>query len=365
METRNGPWLATLCLAERFIQEFPLLELLLNAKYRPRIHICIDSETGSSMDKRRLGRSDLMVSPLCLGGNVFGWTVDETTSFKLLDAYVEAGLNFIDTADVYSTWVPGNTGGESETIIGKWMKARGNRAKLVIATKVGSEMAPGRKGLSRSYIRSAVDASLQRLQTDYIDLYQSHRDDPETPQQETLEVYQELIREGKVRAVGASNFTAARLREGLRMSAELGLPRYESLQPEYNLYNRAGYESELEPLCRKEEIGVIPYYGLASGFLTGKYRSDADFGKSPRGGRMSAYLNERGRRILAALDDVAARKNASLAQVALAWLMARPGLTAPIASATSLEQMKDLFASTRLRLDAADIEQLDQASAWT
>jgi len=316
------------------------------------------------MKKRQLGRSDLMVSPLCLGGNVFGWTVDEATSFKLLDAYVEAGLNFIDTADVYSTWVPGNSGGESETIIGKWMKARGSRAALVIATKVGSEMGPGMKGLSRRYIRSAVEDSLRRLQTDYIDLYQSHRDDPETSQQETLEAYDELIREGKVRVIGASNFTAARLREALNISESLGLPRYESLQPPYNLYDRADYEMELEPLCREREIGVIPYYGLGSGFLTGKYRSEADFGKSPRGGRMRAYLNDRGKRILAALDDVASRKNTSLAQVALAWLMARPGLTAPIASATSLEQMKDLTASTRLHLDLADIEQLDQASAW-
>jgi len=316
------------------------------------------------MKKRQLGRSDLMVSPLCLGGNVFGWTVDEATSFKLLDAYVEAGLNFIDTADVYSTWVPGNSGGESETIIGKWMKARGSRAALVIATKVGSEMGPGMKGLSRRYIRSAVEDSLRRLQTDYIDLYQSHRDDPETSQQETLEAYDELIREGKVRVIGASNFTAARLREALNISESLGLPRYESLQPPYNLYDRADYEMELEPLCREREIGVIPYYGLGSGFLTGKYRSEADFGKSPRGGRMRAYLNDRGKRILAALDDVASRRNTSLAQVALAWLMARPGLTAPIASATSLEQMKDLTASTRLHLDPADIEQLDQASAW-
>ena len=316
------------------------------------------------MKKRQLGRSDLMVSPLCLGGNVFGWTVDEATSFKLLDAYVEAGLNFIDTADVYSTWVPGNSGGESETIIGKWMKARGSRAALVIATKVGSEMGPGMKGLSRRYIRSAVEDSLRRLQTDYIDLYQSHWDDPETSQQETLEAYDELIREGKVRVIGASNFTAARLREALNISESLGLPRYESLQPPYNLYDRADYEMELEPLCREREIGVIPYYGLGSGFLTGKYRSEADFGKSPRGGRMRAYLNDRGKRILAALDDVASRRNTSLAQVALAWLMARPGLTAPIASATSLEQMKDLTASTRLHLDPADIEQLDQASAW-
>jgi aryl-alcohol dehydrogenase-like predicted oxidoreductase len=314
------------------------------------------------MEKRRLGRSDLMVSPLCLGGNVFGWTADEATSFKVLDAYADAGLNFIDTADVYSTWVPGHTGGESEVIIGKWMKARGNRDKLVIATKVGSEMGPNRKGLSKSYIGSAVEASLQRLQTDYIDLYQSHRDDLDTPQQETLGAYEELIRDGKVRAIGASNFTAARLKEALEISAELGLPRYESLQPKYNLSDRAEYEAELEPLCRREEIGVIPYYGLASGFLTGKYRSDADFGKSVRGGRMAAYLDDRGQRILAALDAVAARKNATPAQIALAWLMARPGITAPIASATSVEQIRDLVQATTVLLDDEAIAQLDRAS---
>jgi aryl-alcohol dehydrogenase-like predicted oxidoreductase len=316
-----------------------------------------------TMEKRQLGRSDLMVSPLCLGGNVFGWTADEPTSFKVLDAYVEAGLNFIDTADVYSTWVPGHKGGESETIIGKWMKARGNRSSLVIATKVGSEMGPGQKGLSKSYIRAAVEASLQRLQTDYIDLYQSHRDDLDTPQQETLGAYEELIRDGKVRAVGASNFTAARLKEALEISAELGLPRYESLQPKYNLSDRAEYEADLEPLCRQEEIGVIPYYGLASGFLTGKYRSEADFGKSVRGGRMAAYLDDRGKRILAALDAVSARNAATPAQIALAWLMARPGLTAPIASATSEEQIRDLVRATEVRLDPEDIAQLDQASA--
>ena len=232
----------------------------------------------------------------------------------------------------------------------------------MIATKVGSEMGPSQKGLSKSYIRSAVEASLQRLQTDYIDLYQSHRDDLDTPQQETLGAYEELIRDGKVRAIGASNFTAARLKEALEISAELGLPRYESLQPKYNLSDRAEYEAELEPLCRREEVGVIPYYGLASGFLTGKYRSEADFGKSVRGGRMAAYLDERGRRILAALDEVAARKGATPAQIALAWLMARPGLTAPIASATSVEQVRDLVQATQVRLENDDIAQLDQAS---
>jgi aryl-alcohol dehydrogenase-like predicted oxidoreductase len=276
---------------------------------------------------------------------------------------VDAGLNFIDTADVYSTWASGNNGGESETIIGKWMKARGNRDRIVVATKVGSEMGPDRKGLSKSYIRSAVEASLRRLKTDVIDLYQSHRDDPDTPQQETLEAYADLIREGKVRAIGSSNFTAARMKEALAISAGLGLPRYESLQPKYNLYDRSEYEAELEPLCRREEIGVIPYYGLASGFLTGKYRSEADFGKSVRGGRMAAYLNDRGRRILGALDGVAARKDATPAQVALAWLMARPGLTAPIASATSVEQLQDIVQATKLRLDETDIAELDRASA--
>jgi aryl-alcohol dehydrogenase-like predicted oxidoreductase len=315
------------------------------------------------MDKRRLGRSDLLVPPLCLGGNVFGWTVDEATAFKLLDALVEAGLNFIDTADVYSVWVPEHQGGESETIIGRWMQTRGNRGGIILATKVGMEMAPDRKGLSKTYIRSAVEDSLRRLQTDYIDLYQSHKDDPDTDQEETLAAYQDLIREGKVRAIGASNFGVSRLKEALDLAQDQGLPRYESLQPKYNLYDRAEYEAELEPLCREYEVGVIPYYGLASGFLTGKYRSEDDFGKSVRGGRMSAYLNERGKRILSALDEISARHNATPAQVALAWLMARPGLTAPIASATSLEQMKDLVAATRLSLQAEDIASLDPASA--
>ena len=315
------------------------------------------------MKTRRLGRSGLMVLPPCLRTNVFGWTVDEAASFRLLDAYVGAGLNFIDTADVYSTWVPGNKGGESEAIIGRWLRSRGNRDKVIIATKVGSEMGPGMKGLSKAYIRSAVEASLRRLQTDYIDLYQSHRDDLETPQQETLETYAELIREGKVRAIGASNFTAERLTEALAISAERGLPRYESLQNKYNLSDRAEYEADLEPLCRQEEIGVIPYYGLASGFLTGKYRSEADFGKSVRGGRIATYLDERGKRILAALDEVAARKDATPAQIALAWLMARPGLTAPIASATSVEQLEDIVKAVTVHLDGSDIAQLDQASA--
>jgi aryl-alcohol dehydrogenase-like predicted oxidoreductase len=310
------------------------------------------------MEKRRLGQSDLMVSPLCLGGNVFGWTADEATSFKVLDRFVDAGLNFIDTADVYSAWVPGNSGGESESIIGRWLASRGNRGKVVIATKVGWE-----RGLSAAHIRTAVEDSLRRLQTDHIDLYQSHKDDPDTPLEETLGAYAELIRAGKVRAVGASNYGPARLKEALSLSTRSGLPRYESLQPEYNLYDRAGYEAELEPLCRENGLGVICYYALASGFLTGKYRSEADFGKSVRGQRMAKYLNERGRRILTALDDVAAQYRATPAQVALAWLIARPGLTAPIASATSVDQLDDLVAATRLSLDPASIERLNVASA--
>jgi aryl-alcohol dehydrogenase-like predicted oxidoreductase len=317
------------------------------------------------MEKRRLGRSNLMVSPICFGGNVFGWTVDEATSFRLLDAFLEAGFNFIDTADVYSRWAPGNTGGESESIIGKWMKARGNRDAVVIATKVGSEMGPGRKGLSKKHIRESVEASLRRLQTDHIDLYQSHRDDPETPQSETLSTYAELIDEGKVRAIGASNFSAARLREALDTSAKMGLPRYETLQPLYNLFDRSELEGDLEKVCLDNAISVISYSSLASGFLTGKYRSERDFGKSVRGGRMGNYLNERGLRILAALDQVAIHHAATPAQVALAWLMARPGIAAPIASATSLHQLQDLIAAARLRLEPSDIEKLDRAGKVT
>ncbi len=312
---------------------------------------------------RKLGDSGLEVAPLAFGGNVFGWTIDEPTSFKLLDAFVAAGFNLIDTADVYSKWAPGNKGGESEAILGKWLKARGRRDKVVIATKAGNEMAPDKKGLSKAYILRAVEDSLKRLQTDYIDLYQSHVDDPATPVDETLSAYQKLIEQGKVRAIGCSNFTPARLAEALQASSAKTLPRYESLQPHYNLYERAGFEAELEPLCLKEKVGVIPYYSLASGFLTGKYRSEADFGKSPRGGRMKSYLNERGLRILKALDEIAARTRSKPGQVALAWLMARPSITAPIASATNMAQLEDLVGSTRLNLDKEAIKQLDTASA--
>jgi aryl-alcohol dehydrogenase-like predicted oxidoreductase len=315
------------------------------------------------MDKRRLGRSGLQVSQLCFGGNVFGWTADEATSYRLLDTFVEAGLNFVDTADVYSAWAPGNKGGESETIIGSWMKARGSRRSVIVATKVGGEMGPGRKGLSKAYIRAAVEGSLRRLQTDYIDLYQSHWDDPATPFEETLEAYSELIQAGKVRAIGASNLTASRLKKALDVSARTGLPRYESLQPQYNLYDRSGYEGDLERLCRENELGVITYFSLGAGFLTGKYRSRADLGQRARAARVEPYLNDRGFRILAALDQVAEQNRATPAQVALAWLMARPGITAPIASATTRDQLNDLIASTRLRLDVSSVELLNRASS--
>jgi len=315
------------------------------------------------MELRELGRSGLKVSSVCLGGNVFGWTADEKASFAVLDDFTTAGGNFIDTANVYSTWVEGHKGGESETVLGKWLKSRGNRDKVVVATKVGAEMGDGRKGLKAGYVAQMVEDSLKRLQIDTIDLYQSHRDDADTPQEETLEAYAKLIRAGKVRAIGASNFTAARLAEALAISAQNGLPRYESLQPEYNLYEREGYEKALEPLCAKEQIGVIGYFGLASGFLTGKYRSEADLAKSQRGEDIGQYLNARGFRILKALDEVAAEAKATPAQVAVAWLIARPSVTAPIVSATRIEQSHDLIKAMRLKLTPAQIETLNRASA--
>jgi aryl-alcohol dehydrogenase-like predicted oxidoreductase len=316
------------------------------------------------MQKRKLGNSGLEIAPLVFGGNVFGWTADEPTSFKLLDGFLDAGLNCVDTADVYSRWVPGHQGGESETIIGKWIKARGQRDRVLIATKVGMDMGDGNKGLKRDYILRACEASLKRLQTDYIDLYQSHQDDPETPIEESLRAHEDLIKQGKVRAIGASNYTGERLKAALNTSREKGLPRYESLQPNYNFYDRQDYESDLEPICLKEKIGVIPYFSLAKGFLSGKYRSEADLNKSPRGGGVKDYLNPRGFRILSCLDAVSAKHNASPAQVALAWLIARPSVTAPIASATTLEQLKDLVAATRLQLTPEDIKDLDRASAY-
>jgi aryl-alcohol dehydrogenase-like predicted oxidoreductase len=315
------------------------------------------------MLKRRLGNSSLQIAPLVFGGNVFGWTADEAMSFRLLDGFVAAGFDCIDTADVYSKWVPGNKGGESETILGKWLKLRGGRSKLVIATKVGIEMPGIGQGLAKDYICKRVEDSLKRLNTDYIDLYQSHCDDRSTPFEETLGAYQRLIEQGKVRAIGASNIEASRLAAALKASAAYALPRYECLQPLYNLADRESFEAELAALCLKENVGVIPYYSLAAGFLTGKYRTPADFAQSPRGARMPAYLNARGLRILAALDDVSARLRAKPAQVALAWLMERPAITAPIASASNPAQLEDLFAATRLELDDEARKTLDAASA--
>jgi len=315
------------------------------------------------MNRRKLGNTGFDVAPLAFGGNVFGWTVDEATSFRLLDAFVDAGFNLIDTADSYSRWVTGHQGGESETIIGRWIAARGRHDDVVIATKVGSDMGLGRKCLRKDYILQAAEASLRRLQVDAIDLYQSHWDDETTPLDETLEAYATLIAQGKVRAIGASNLSVDRLQQALDVSARNGLPRYLTLQPPYNLYDRATFEGPLASLCIREGIGVISYFALAAGFLTGKYRSEADFAKSARGGGMSKYLNPRGLRILAALDRVAADKHATPAAVALAWLIDRPGLTAPIASATTVEQLGELIAATRLRLDADAVRALDQASA--
>ncbi len=317
------------------------------------------------METRKLGNSGIEVAPWALGGNVFGWTIDEPTSFKILDAFVDAGFNLIDTADVYSRWIPGHTGGESETIIGKWLKQSGKRAKVILATKVGMDMGDGKKGLAKAYILKAVEDSLKRLQTDTIDLYQSHQDDPNTRLDETLEAYSELIKQGKVRAIGASNYKADRLGEALKVSVKKGYPIYQTLQPHYNLYERADYEKNLEPLCWHENLGVIPYFSLASGFLTGKYRSEADLGKSQRGQGIKKYLNERGFRILKALDEAAKNLSATPAKVALAWLVARPGITAPIASATSLEQIKDLAEGVRMDLAPATVEKLNSASAET
>ncbi len=316
------------------------------------------------MGTRKLGNSGLTVSPICFGGNVFGWTADESTSFRLLDTFVGAGFNFIDTADVYSKWVPGNQGGESETILGKWFKRSGNRSKVILATKVGLEMGPGQKGLSPDYIQREVEASLTRLQTDYIDLYQSHTDDAETPLEETLGAYAQLIQQGKVRVIGASNYNAARLAQALKVSKDQGYPSYQSLQPLYNLYDRADYETNLEPVCEENGLGVIPYYSLAAGFLTGKYRSEADLGSKARAGTVKKYLDNRGLRILEALDEVSKQYGSTPARVSLAWLMARPSITAPLASATSVEQLNDLIEATNLKLDHSAIEKLNRASGY-
>jgi len=312
------------------------------------------------MKKRNLGNSELEVSPLAFGGNVFGWTVDEPSAFILLDQLIAAGGNFIDTADVYSRWVPGNKGGESETIIGNWLKSRGKRKEVIIATKVGMEMSATKTGLSKKYIFQAVEDSLQRLQTDYIDLYQSHCDDTNTPLEETLDAYAELIKQGKVRTIGASNFTVSRLAEALQLSKKFGYPPYQSVQPEYNLYDREDYEKNLEQFCLDNNLGVICYYSLASGFLSGKYRSTKDLSQSPRGQGVQKYLTDRGFRILDALDKAAKEYNATPTQIALAWLMARPSITAPIASATNPTQLNDLIAATKLELSKATIAELEK-----
>jgi aryl-alcohol dehydrogenase-like predicted oxidoreductase len=315
------------------------------------------------LEKRRLGRTDLSIAPLVLGGNVFGWTADEKTSFELLDRFFAAGFNTIDTADSYSRWVPGNKGGESETIIGNWMKSRGNRNDVIVVTKVGDDMGQGKKDLSAAYIERAVEGSLKRLQVDAIDLYLSHWPDPDTSYEETLGAYQKLLAARKVRHIGCSNLDAAQLEAALSVAAQRSLPRYDVLQPEYNLYDRSSFDGALSDLCRAEDIGVITYFSLARGFLSGKYRSKADLDQSPRGGGVAGYLNPRGFRILDALDAISARHSAKPAEIALAWVMARPGVTAPIASATTLPQMESLIRAATLQLAPADLRELDAASA--
>jgi aryl-alcohol dehydrogenase-like predicted oxidoreductase len=312
------------------------------------------------MQTRKLGRSGIAIAPIMFGGNVFGWTADQAMSFRLLDAFTDAGFNAIDTADAYSAWVPGHQGGESETVLGAWLKARGRRDKVVVATKLGM-LAPN-KGLSRAAIETAVDASLRRLQTDYIDLYQAHRDDEETPLEETLEAFEVLIKAGKVRAVGASNYEAPRLKAALDEAAKPGRARYESLQPLYNLMER-GFEQALQPLCEAEDVGVIPYYSLAAGFLSGKYRSEADLGQSPRGGGLKKYLTDKGFAVLKALDQVGEAHGATPAEVAVAWVIAQPGITAAIASATQPAQLEALIKAAALTLTPDDLKALDQASA--
>jgi aryl-alcohol dehydrogenase-like predicted oxidoreductase len=317
------------------------------------------------MPLRRLGRSDLQISPIVLGGNVFGWTADESTSFAILDAYVEAGGNSIDTADVYSAFVPGHVGGESETVIGRWLKARGNRDKVIIATKVGSRMGSGKQGLSRQHIFESVEDSLKRLQTDFIDLYQAHRDDADTPLEETLQTFDELVRQGKVRAIGASNYTAPRFAEALRISQQHGYARYESLQPLYNLVERESYESELEPLVREQEIGVIGYFSLAAGFLTGKYQPGQELPRTARAqGVQQRYMNDKGFAILKEVERIAQAHNVTPSQVALAWIIARPGISAPIASATSVEQVHGLINAAELKLSNEEIATLNKVSEW-
>jgi aryl-alcohol dehydrogenase-like predicted oxidoreductase len=316
------------------------------------------------MEKRALGKSGLFIQPMVLGGNVFDWTIDEKRSFEILDAYVDSGLDCIDTADVYSYWKHNGVGGQSETVIGNWLRKSGKRDKVIIATKVGKQMGPGKKGLSKAYITQAVEDSLKRLQTDYIDLYQSHDDDKETPLAETLETYTNLIKQGKVRAIGASNYSGDRLKQAIEISNTSGLAVYQTLQPEYNLYARKDFETDLADVCKTYDLGVIPYYALASGFLTGKYRSDADLNKSARGQGVKKYLDKRGFDILNALDEVSATYKTTPASVALAWLLTRPNITAPIASATSIEQLQSIINATQLNFDKQTLDLLNKASEY-
>ncbi|HKD61238.1 MAG TPA: aldo/keto reductase [Terracidiphilus sp.] len=315
------------------------------------------------MEKRRLGADGPEVPVICLGGNVFGWTLPEADAFRQFDQALGLGLNFIDTADMYSRWVPGHTGGESETIIGNWLTKSGKRKDVIIATKLGLDMGEGRKGLSTAYIRQAVEASLRRLQTDYIDLYQAHTDDKETPLPETLQAFDDLVKAGKVRYIGASNYSGARLAEALETSRKNGLASYVSLQPHYNLVEREQFETDLLPVVEKYNLGVIPYFSLAAGFLSGKYRSKQDAEKAARGTLVQKYLNDWGFSVIAALNEVANATGSTPARVALAWLIAQPGITAPIASATNDNQLNDLAEAAKLKLDRSSIEKLNDASA--
>lgn len=315
------------------------------------------------MEKKILGRTDLNISPVVFGGNVFGWTINEKKSFEILDHFIGSGFNFIDTADVYSRWVPGNDGGESETIIGKWLKNNNKRQEVIIATKVGSDMGQG-KSLRKDYIINAVEHSLSRLQTDYIDLYFSHFDDEDTPVEETLSAYETLIKDGKIRWIGASNFSADRLKESLVAANEQNLPRYDVYQPGYNLFDREEFERDHEKICLDHSLGVITYYSLASGFLTGKYRSESDLDKSQRGGGVKKFLTVRGFKILEVLDQVAENHGVEQAAVALAWLIHHPSITAPIASVTDISQLKSFNQAANLQLTPADISLLDQASVY-
>ncbi|AKD03452.1 aldo/keto reductase [Pontibacter korlensis] len=317
------------------------------------------------MNKRKLGNTDLHTAPIVIGSNVFGWTLNEKESFEILDEVYEAGFNTLDTADVYSRWGEGNQGGESETIIGKWMKERGNRDKIVLITKVGSDMGQGHKDISEKHILKTADDSLRRLQVDYIDLYLTHWDDDKTPVEETLGAYQKLIEAGKVGYIGASNLSPERLRASLEASKKQGLPRYEVFQPEYNLYDREEYEAEIAPICKEEGLGVITYFSLASGFLSGKYRSEEDLSKSVRGGGIKKYLDERGRHILATLDELAERHGVSQAGIALAWLINNPLVTAPIASATKSKHVQAFTEAVQLELTQDDMKQLEKASSYT